>query len=329
MNYMHFICCRLIRNGILGISILLVSGCSEDDTINVPDDTLGEYLIKTIQHEGIERSFNLYLPKNYKNSTPAPLVIALHGGGGTGSNFEEVVSAGTLTTSAESKGVVLVMPEGIEKRWNSGRPEIFDGERMYDDVGFISKIIDEMVEKYNIDPKRVYATGISNGGFMAIRLAFELSQKITAIAPVTAQIPFVHEGKQPQFPTSIMLINGTEDPIVPYDGGDIRLVPFGASRGKVLSTQESIEKFGGFNLCNSTMEQPIIDALSDDGTQVEITTFTECAEGTEAILVKIVGGGHTWPGGTQYLSTTLVGPVSAEVDASELILDFFLTHTRN
>jgi len=146
---------------------LLLSACLKDKNSDTTD-ILGEFNEKTIQHDGVERAYNIYLPKNFDNSRQTPLVIALHGGGGTASRFEDDVSAGSLTTAAEERGVILLTPDGIDKRWNDGRTEHFGSDPMYDDLGFISTLIDLMVQDYNVDSDRVYVTGISNGGFMSI-----------------------------------------------------------------------------------------------------------------------------------------------------------------
>lgn len=314
---------------LLPILVVLMNSCITDD--NPDTDTLGEFNSRSIQHDGIERTYHIYLPNNFDLSNDTPLVLALHGGGGTGTNFEDVVSDGTLTTAAESRGMILIMPDGIDKRWNDGRPEIFGNDPMYDDVGFIAAIIDDMIKNYGVDSNRVYTTGISNGGFMSMRLAMDLSSKIAAAAPVTAQITKAMESKVPEFPIAIMIINGEDDLLVPYNGGciDVPLTPE-CSRGEVLSTAESIEKFIGFNQCTNPAEiEPIIDKVASDNTSVEIAKYSDCAVGTEVVFVKVIGGGHTWPGGAQYLSETIVGPVSLEINASEMILDFFLTHSRN
>lgn len=316
---------------LLLVSFLLISvnSCSKD---NSQDDSLGEFNTKTLKHDGVERAYRVYLPNNYKISTPTPMVLALHGGGGTGANFEDDVSAGTLTAAAEARGIILVMPDGIDKRWNSGRPEIFNGAVSYDDVGFISQVIDFMIKEYSIDASRVYATGISNGGFMSVRLALELSDKLAAVAPVTAQMAMIHENKQPQLPISIMIVNGTEDPLVPFEGGQVT-VPFlgqDLNRGEVLTTEATIDKFRGFNQCMNPAETDLLlDNIPDDGTEVEITKYDGCEQGTEIVLVKVIGGGHTWPSGAQYLPVRTVGVVSQEINASEMILDFFLSQSRN
>lgn len=329
-NYFQILVHKKVVALFLGFAILTLGSCSKDET-DPPADQLGEFNTRTIQHEGVERTYHMYLPNNFDKANPTPLVFALHGGGGTGTNFEDVVSAGTLTTAAESRSVILITPDGIDKRWNDGRPEIFGNDPMYDDVGFISAIIDDMIQNYGVDANRVYATGISNGGFMSMRLAMDLSNKIAAIAPVTAQITEAMQSKVPEFPISIMIINGEDDPLVPYNGGciDVPSTPE-CSRGEVLSTLETIEKFKGFNQCSNPSEtETIIDTIPNDGTSVEITSYKACEQGSEVVLVKVIGGGHTWPSGAQYLHPNLVGVVSQEINGSEMILDFFLSHSRN
>lgn len=315
---------------LLIVSFLLIfaNACSKDD---LQEDTLGEYNTKTLNQDGVERTYRVYLPNNFEKASPTPMVFALHGGGGTGANFEAVVSSGTLTAAAEARGIILVMPDGIDKKWNSGRPELFaDGSRSYDDVGFISNIIDIMIQDYSVDANRVYSTGISAGGFMSVRLALDLSEKLAAIAPVTAQLSQIPDTTMPSDPISIMIVNGTDDPLVPYEGGCITVPGFAAcSRGSALSTEETIDNFRGFNSCsNSVKIDPLLDNIQDD-TSVEVFRYEGCEEGTEVVLVKVNGGGHTWPSGAQYLPANIVGPVSNEINASEMILDFFLSHSRN
>lgn len=286
-------------------------------------------LTETLRHEGIERTYHIHLPPGFSKDEPAPLVFALHGGGGEGRRFDQYTTQGTLTAAADKRGVVLVFPEGINKQWCDGRTEILKMKKTYDDVGCISGIIDTMVKNYGIDPKRVYATGISNGGFMSVRLAMDLSEKIAAVAPVAAQISKALKDKTPKLPISIMIVNGTKDPLVPFDGGHIRLFRFGRSRGEALSTASTVEHFRLHNGCGKTPEKSTLqDKDPNDGTSVEIEKYTGGKNGTEVILVKVIGGGHTWPGGKQYLKPRIVGAVCRDINASEMILDFFLGHSR-
>ena len=291
-------------------------------------EQLPRMIRKTMRHDGVTRVYHVRLPNGFDRAVPAPVVIALHGGGGTGRRFDRV-TAGTLTAAADRKGVVLVFPEGVNRQWCDGRVEHLKTSRSYDDVGFIARIIDTVAQEYGIDSTRVYVTGISNGGFMAVRLAMDLPQKIAAVAPVAAQIPVVLQDRKPARPISVMIVNGTNDPIVPFNGGHVRLFRFGHSRGRVLSTAATVEWFRRHNACTPT---PIRTRLEDkdptDGATVEVETYGEGMEGTEVVLVKVIGGGHTWPGGWQYLPQRLVGGVCRDISASEMILDLFLRHAR-
>ncbi len=313
---------------IIPFLLLFMNSCSKDSL----EDKLGEYNARCIKHEGIERTYHMYLPNNFNKANSTPLVLALHGGGGSGLQFEQQAAAGTLSAAAEERGVIVIAPDGIDKRWNDGRTEHFGTDPMYDDLGFISAIINLMVEEYNVDPSRVYATGISNGGFMSFRLAADLSDRIAAIAPVTAQISEANENLVPEFPISVMIINGDLDPLVPYNGGCINnLFNIDECRGVVLSTEESIQKFIGYNQCSLPgVTDAIIDELPNDGTSVEVTRYSNCAENSEVVLVKVIGGGHTWPQGIKLpLVGDRLGLVSKEINASEMILDFFLNHRKN
>lgn len=284
---------------------------------------------KTLVHEGMERTYYIHLPPGFKKEKPHPLVIAMHGGGGRAQRFDEMTTRGTLTAAAAERGVVLVFPDAVNKEWCDGRKKLPVKGKIRDDVGFISKLIDEMIKDYGIDPARVYATGISNGGFMSIRLAMDLSEKIAAVAPVAAQVPKDIAEKRPKLPISVMLINGTKDPLVPFAGGHVRLFRFGRSRGEILSTEASLEIFRLHDGCSETPEisEPE-DKDPQDGAKVKIEKYTGGRLGTEVILVRVTGGGHTWPGGKQYLRPGFIGAVCQDINASEMILDFFLKHSR-
>ncbi len=312
------------------VSLLVSSNCIGATTEKVtPEANPEQGLTEVLLHEGIERSYLIHLPPGFSTNTPAPLVLALHGGGGEGRIFDQGITQGTLSAAADKRGVILVFPEGINKHWCDGRTEILKTKKSYDDVGFISKIIDTMVKNYGIDSKRVYATGISNGGFMSVRLAMDLSEKIVAVAPVAAQVSKVLKDKTPKLPISVMIVNGTKDRLVPFDGGHIRLFKLGRSRGEILSTASSIDYFVHHNGSNKTPEISLLpDKDPDDGTNVKVEKYTGGKKDTEVILVQIIGGGHTWPGGTQYAKSWLVGTVCQDINASEMILDFFLNHFR-
>ncbi|QUY43520.1 PHB depolymerase family esterase [Acaryochloris marina] len=311
-------------------SILLCVGCHAS-SVTPPNPTISSArsLTERVRHEGIPRTYHIYLPEEFKQQKSLPLVLALHGGGGTGRQFDQALSQGQLKTIANQRGVILVFPDGMNRQWSDGRTQHLKRNKSYDDVGFISKVIDRMIDDYGVDSQRVYVTGISNGGFMSVRLALDLSDKIAAIAPVTAQLPLALQDKTPKQPISVMIVNGTEDPIVPYQGGHVRLFRFGRSRGEILSTADTIEHFRLQNNCQATPKKiSLPDKNPNDSTRVEMEQYTGCADQTEVTLVKVIGGGHTWPGGAQYLKPKLIGRVSKDINAGAMIIDFFLKHSR-
>ncbi len=304
--------------------VLLLGGCA---TNGAKWATPGAGLERQIlSHDGHKREFWLHVPPQFDPEQARPLVIALHGGGGLAKKFDRATE-GTLTAATDTRGMIVVFPQGMNRKWNCGREEIFRDEKKVDDVGFISRLIDVMHEQYGIDRQRVYVTGISNGGFMSYRLALERSDKIAAVAPVTSQIPKPMADRRPQHPISIMVVNGTDDPIVPYQGGHVRLVKWGRSRGEILSTDDTLEVFRVHNGCSDV---PEIESLRDhdphDNTRVVRESYSGGTDGTEVVLLRIEGGGHTWPAGYQYLKPRTVGYVSRDINASEEIMDFFMSH---
>lgn len=281
---------------------------------------------------GVERTYLLHLPGRYDKAKPAPLVIVLHGGGGTAERMIRLTGAG-LNGVAEREGFLVAYPNGIDKRWNDGRSKEETGWRTHrenaDDVGFISALIDELVETRNVDPRRVYVTGVSNGGQMAHRLACELADKIAAIAPVIAQMPAHFAPRcKPARPVSVLMMPGTDDPLIPWEGGTIR---FGRQTfGKALSVPETVKFWTRHNACPETPEvssEPDRDPA--DGTRVRKEAYSGCRDGTDVVLYAIEGGGHTWPGGRQYLPEALVGKMSRDIDAAEVIWEFFKKRRRD
>lgn len=147
-------------------------------------------------HGGRKRTYRLITPSGHTKVKPVPLVLALHGGGGEAKQFD-ASTRGQFRREADKRGWVVVFPQGIAKGWNDGRPLDTPRARQrkgVDDVAFLAALIDQIHASHGIDRTRVYATGISNGGFMSIRLGLELSNRIAAIAPVTAQLQKVHTG---------------------------------------------------------------------------------------------------------------------------------------
>ncbi len=287
--------------------------------------------VRSISFGGRERMFRIHVPSLSGRATPVPLVLILHGGGGTGDGMERLTLGG-FNRLADREGFVAVYPDGVERHWNDGR-----GNQQYraqrdniDDVGFIAALIAGLSETLPIDRRRVYATGISNGGLMSLRLARELADRIAVIAPVAASMSEqITQMRAPARPISVLLIAGTADPLVPYQGGEIGFIGFrgGQKIGKVVSVAETITYWSTFNRCPPapaiTMEP---DRNPQDGTRVRREAHGPCREGTEVMLYAIEGGGHTWPGGQQYLPERIVGRTSKDIDANEVIWSFFKRH---
>jgi polyhydroxybutyrate depolymerase len=287
----------------------------------------------SLMHDNLKRTFKVFTPSTYNKLQQLPLVIALHGRGGNGESMLFVTRKG-FNKLSERDRFIVVYPDGIEQNWNDGRIDQEANDRAHrekiDDVGFISVLIDLMISDYNADPKRIYITGISNGAIMSYRLACELSSKITAIAPVDGNIPYMlMPSCSPSFPVSVLAINNMNDPLVPYDGGYIYGHFHRVNLGKVLSVDESILYWVNRNKC---MPVPVIseepDRDPDDGTRVLKKQYKNETDGTEVILYSIKGGGHTWPGGFQYLPEWLIGKTSRDIDANEIIWTFFKGHSR-
>jgi polyhydroxybutyrate depolymerase len=241
----------------------------------------------------------------------------LHGGGGT----PERTGARELDKYGDQKGFIIVSPEGLRRSWNDGR--LIRG-RTYDDVAFLAALIDELVRKYNADPKRVYATGISNGGFMSFTLACRIPDKIAAIAPVAASMGRgAFEDCHPQRAISVMMINGTADPLVKFEGGKV-----GRRAGSEGEPVPRVVEFWRARACEGAKppvkRERLPDADPNDGSVVEIERVR--CRGTDVVNYTIQGGGHTWPGGVQYLPKFVVGTVNHDFSASAAIVDFFSTH---
>jgi polyhydroxybutyrate depolymerase len=257
----------------------------------------------TLHVGSVTRHYEEFVPTD----TPGmPLVIALHGRGSTGRQMERFTH---LDDIAAREQFVVVYPDGIDHRWNDGRDNTG-----VDDVAFIAQLIDEMAARHAIDRSRVYVTGISNGGMMSYRLACDLSDRIAAIAPVAGDLPTAP--CTPSHPVSVLAINGTSDPLVPYEGGMV------GHRGTVLSSPASAQFFATRDGCRAadTADEPDVDR--DDGVRSHDRRY-RCPPRLAVELVTLDGGGHTWPGGPQYLPKVLIGPTSRDFDASERIWAFF------
>lgn len=273
--------------------------------------------------DGRLRQYRLYVPPSLTRAEPVPLLFVLHGGGGDAPGMERLTRSG-FHVLADEAGFVVVYPEGVDKHWNDGR-DLDDtaSQANIDDIAFIVALIDHLDQAYPIDRTRVYATGISNGGFMSYRLACELSDQIAGIAAVAANMSDALASTcQPARPVAVMIITGTDDPLVPFEGGDVRVLR--QTRGHVLSTADTAAFWRQQNGCDGPLEvEQLPDRDPDDHTRVSRETSAGCAGGRRVEVVVVDGGGHTWPGGAPYLHRWLIGRTSRDIDANGLIWSFF------
>jgi polyhydroxybutyrate depolymerase len=279
---------------------------------------------QSMVYKGLKRTYLLHTPTGHNLNRTWPLVFVLHGGGGSGAKVARLTGFSRL---ADSTGIIVVYPDAVNHHWNDGRKvRHFRSQREnVDDVGLVSALIDRLVKDLNADPQQVYVTGISNGGMMCHRLACEMSDKIAAIAPVAAALPEpLADSCNPARPVSVLAINGTEDPLVSYQGGGVGLV---GQRGRVLSVRETIEHWVKADACSAvpdTARLPDLDPL--DGITVVRETHGSGKQGIEVILYRVEGGGHTWPSGAERIRK--FGPTARDIDATRLIWEFFSRHPR-
>lgn len=273
-----------------------------------------------LRHQGKDRTYLLYTPKSYNGDKPAALVMVLHGGRG---NAKKTVERTGFNEVADREGFLVAYPEGISNNWNDGRSTI---SSKADDVGFITSLIDHIAKQRNIDDKRVYVTGLSNGGTMTQRLACESPDRFAAFAAVIANMPSDLEAIcKSKYPVPIMIINGKDDKLMPWAGGEIKKGRFSKSGGgAILSAEKTTQFWVNKNQCHDNFEQiKLPDKDPDDGTRIEMFKYAGCKNGTEVILYAVDGGGHTWPGSKIKPAARISGKVSQDMNASEVIWGFF------
>ncbi len=276
--------------------------------------TLAAPVSETLKTGGTLRSYWLVSPEGLDRTKPAPLLMVLHGSAGSGEDMMAVTRRGFEQLAAKEK-FVLVYPDALERRWN-------DQGGIVDDVGFLLAVVDKLVTDGMVDKNRVYATGISNGGMMAQRLACEQAERIAGIATVAGGLPEpLLATCKPVRPLPVLVIHGTDDPIVPWAGGAVAGFE---DFGKVLSARETAGFWAANNRCgDGGVIMPEPDRDPRDGTRVKMEVFASCPAGAAVKLAAIEGGGHTWPGGYQYLPERFIGRTSQDVDANMLIWNFF------
>jgi polyhydroxybutyrate depolymerase len=257
---------------------------------------------------GEERTYRLYVPKSYDPGRPTPLVISMHGGGLWGTAQMEISQWNAV---ADEQGFLVVYPSGVggggPRHWRVG-----EGDSSAKDVRFIAELIDTLKASYSIDPTRIYADGVSNGGGMAFLLSCTLSDRIAAVGLVASAQFLPWSECEDQTPVPMIAFHGTNDRFTPYHGGTSWV-----ARDHVFP---SIPKFtADWARRNRCGAKPVESAVAADVTRLE---YTGCADDASVVLYTIHGGGHTWPGGGP-MPEWYAGSTSTSVDASRQAWAFF------
>ena len=265
-----------------------------------------ETVTGSFEFDGQERDFRLRVPPSSFDGA-RPLVFNLHG---FGSNAFQQEAYAQMNPVADTAGFYVCYPNGISNAWNVG----WTFGSTADDVGFISALIDTLAGQYSIDPERIYACGMSNGGFMSYRLACELNDRIAAVASVTgSMVPAYVSECVPGRPVPVLEIHGTEDATVPYEGQPLL----------AISIEELLAFWNANNSCDG--DAAISELPNTNSTDASTVSFIEsegCADRGDVWHYRINGGGHTWPG-----SPFAIGVTNQDINGSAEIWHFFSRYT--
>ncbi|MBK8962178.1 MAG: PHB depolymerase family esterase [Candidatus Competibacter sp.] len=276
-----------------------------------------------LSHGGRERSYLLYVPASLKTSRPTPLVMVFHGGGGHAAG---IVRTTNLHQIAERHGFIVVYPNGTGAQqgrrlsWNAGSspPRGYAENQNVDDVGFVSAILQQLKRSYNIDPRRIYATGLSKGGMFAYRLGCDLSDQLAAIAPVAGSLTYAQ--CRPSQTVAILHIHGGNDQNVPLEGGR------GAYSAQMASYPSALRGLDQWRQRNNCAATPLQSSVTADTHRF---SYQGCKNGADVTYYVVRGGGHGWPGSTPNAKQQGRGIyLSHQLSASEEIWKFFAAHPK-
>ncbi len=292
----------------------------------------GAFALPNAQTSGRSRSWIVYAPSTYDPAQPTPVVVLLHGRPGNSGGMALLTG---MNAVAENHNFIVVYPDGIDNEWNaqfdvSARDVSLGGRRStlpQDDVGFLQTMMDDLAVDFNIDRSRLYLGGFSNGGFMSYRMACSAGRTFAAFAPVSGNLYVELSqlcGRSP--PTPILIVHGTADPSVPYEGVFVANREVGDPIRVSYGIQETVALFARRNGCGLSGESTTYAERGDSpGTSVMRFVPRDCTSGADVMLYVINGGGHTWPGHPRPQAE--MGAVNMDMDAGEVLWDFFSRHT--
>jgi|JI8StandDraft_1071087.scaffolds.fasta_scaffold85371_2 polyhydroxybutyrate depolymerase len=284
---------------------------------NIPLEFKNSLVEFSVEGTSLERSVLFYYPDAAKGKIP--LLLVFHGGGGTPEGMIGL-DQGKLLDLAKEHKIAIAYMRGKNNSWNDLRDDPISEAHInqHEDVLYTSLFLDQITKKYSIDIKQVYGAGISNGGMMSLRLACEIPDRFVSITAFTASLPIkAKELCNPSQAIHLNIVNGSKDPIVPYEGGEVSL--FRKSRGSILSTMESAELFANAYRCYSPQNYSIPKILLDDPTSLIVKEWI-CRQGSVQ-TITVQEGGHSWPGGIAYLPESIIGKTTKQMNASSLLID--------
>jgi polyhydroxybutyrate depolymerase len=259
--------------------------------------------VRRLMWGGVERIYRVHVPRSLDATRPAMVVLNFHG---FLSFAEQQADWSNMNEAADARGFIAVHPEGRDTSWNAGVCCGLAQSRGDDDVGFVRALLDALARDLCVDARRVYATGFSNGAFLANRLGCELSDRIAAIAPVSGDVGVARCAPSRHVP--VMHFHGDADLVVPYAGSPAL---------GFTSVNDSVRGWATRNGCATSVVSTF------DRGDTRCVAFERCPDDGEVVLCTIRGGGHTWPGGDV---SALGGLTGRALDATPAMLDFFARH---
>ena len=281
-------------------------------------DVKNETIYSEFSFQDQDRSYLIHIPKNYDPTKEYPLIFVLHG---ISSRAKAIAGFSGFTEQSDLKDFIVCYPQGYKRSWGMHIPIGPAPKKGIDDIGFIDHLIDTLTTNYSIDTNKIFACGISNGGFMSVDLACELPNRISGIALVCSNMfaPISAYSKNDN-PVPFLVIGGVDDPMLAFEGGEIMMKNKYSSIGYEAAVEYWVER----NNCLPPKDSVIIENIADDKTTVIKYYSSEDKSENKVVFYKVIGGGHAWPGRGKDFKSVFIGKISAEIKASEVITDFFL-----
>lgn len=282
-------------------------------------DGPGDYSF-SLMHDGSPRLYRVHVPQRYRAGNPAPLLVALHGGGGSMDFMADDRFYGLISKS-EAEGFVVLFPGGFSPRssgrfatWNAGNCCAAARDQNSDDVGFIRKVVDRVSSQLSINRKQIFATGMSNGGMMSYRLACEMADTFSAIAAVAGTDNTTR--CTPKAPISILHIHARNDDHVLFNGGAGEKSVSRRMVTDYVSVPATIDKWVNLNRCNPVPQR----VLETPGAYCE--RYSDCRGNVAVQLCVTESGGHSWPGGNKLRGSEAPSP---SLSATDMMWSFFMS----